>query len=731
MSTPLVGPGPRRRRLGGLQLPALLPEERPLAGRLAGALYLVGAGSAVLLLIVPGGMHERADVILPLAAVGAIWGVCCLTVVPWKTAPPVVSHLSSSMGFVIAAAVIAASGGADSPARFYFLFIAIYAACFYPRRCAWLYLAGCAIAHAMPLVYDTGAIHQGFLRELMVIVPTYAVLGGGVIAGKAHLHQLREDADRLAHEQGALRRVATSVAARRAPDEIYEMVSLEIAGLLGASASGIVRLDSVEQYTVVGSWSQKPGGRYEPGTVGEIGPGSELEQMLRTGRPVRSDHHPPGSVGAELGFLSSVIAPVHVGKRVWGALAITSDRLDGLHADAPERLSDFGDLLATAIANTEDRRKLAAQASTDPLTGLANHRTFHERLRSEVGRAQRHGRTLALALIDLDQFKEINDSEGHRIGDGILSAVADRLRQVARGEDLLARIGGDEFALLLPETGSLEALNAIERARRLVATAPVGGRRVTLSAGIADLEHAGSADDLFRLADGALYWSKAHGRDCAWIYDPAVIQELSAQERAEHLERSQALTGLRALARAIDAKDPTTRLHSERVAALACRLAENREWPGESLTALQEAALIHDVGKIGVPDAVLLKPGALNDAEYEQVKQHAALSAQIAEEVLGAEQVDWIRAHHERPDGGGYPAGLVEDQISEGAALLALADAWDVMTVSRPYSAPKTVDQALSECQNLVGRQFTAAAVAALVELHAQGLFDQLEPAKA
>jgi len=220
--------------------------------------------------------------------------------------------------------------------------------------------------------------------------------------------------------------------------------------------------------------------------------------------------------------------------------------------------------VATAIANTEDRAKLAAQATSDPLTGLLNHRVFHEHLRAEVSRTRRHGGNVSLAGIDIDHFKELNDGVCHDVGDRILSALADRLSRVVRAEDTVARIGGDEFALLLPETDRLQGLSVVERLRRLVAAEPLEGRSITLSAGICDMAVATGPESLLRLADGALYWCKAHGRDRSWIYDSEVVHDLSAQERADLLQRSQALTGLRALARAIDARDPTTRRHSER-----------------------------------------------------------------------------------------------------------------------------------------------------------------------
>ena len=359
------------------------------------------------------------------------------------------------------------------------------------------------------------------------------------------------------------------------------------------------------------------------------------------------------------------------------------------------------------------RRLLLDQALTDPLTGLPNHRHFHERLGAEVSRARRHGRPLTLALIDLDHFKQINDLAGHATGDRVLAELGARLRTGLRGEDLLARIGGDEFALLLPETTEADGHALLERVRRMLEREPlVDGIRVTISGGLCGLERASDGDGLLRLADGALYWSKEQGRNVTYVYDPETVRELSAAERLDRLQRSHALAGIRALARAIDAKDPSTREHSERVAALAARLAQARGWPGERVALLHEAALVHDVGKIGVPDAVLLKPGRLDPPEYEQVKQHAALGARMVDDILVPEQVAWIRSHHERPDGRGYPDGLTE--FPEGAALLAAADCFDVMTVARPYSGAKSEAEALAECRELVGEQFTSEAVAAL-----------------
>jgi diguanylate cyclase (GGDEF)-like protein/putative nucleotidyltransferase with HDIG domain len=526
------------------------------------------------------------------------------------------------------------------------------------------------------------------------------------------LKRAEQEVERLAAEQGALRRVATAVARQASPGELFGHVAREAAGLFGVPFGGVAKYVDVG-LEVMGSWSDGSP-RLHAGMIAPVLPGTEFDRLLE-GAPVRSEQ---SDRTAAHGYAVSITVPVQLEGRIWGGLSVAGIDPVSLPVGSEQRLADVAELLATAVANTEARVQLALQASRDALTGLANHATFHRRVETEVSRAIRHGRPLALAIIDVDHFKHINDSRGHQVGDRVLLGVAEHLNDIVRDEDLLGRIGGDEFGLLLPECTAVEAHAAVERARKLVAAEPMHGRaRVSISAGICDLTHAASAQDLLKLSDTALYWSKAHGRNVAWVYDPLIVDELSDDERQSLIQRAQALMGIRALARAIDAKDTSTREHSERVAAMSVSLAEELGWPPGRTALLHEAALIHDVGKIGTPDAVLLKPGRLTREEYEIVKGHAVLGAEIAEEVLIPEQVDWIRWHHERPDGRGYPDGLEGPRIPEGAAIIALADAWDVMVSFRPYSTPMTRDEALEECRRCAGTQFVARLVDALARV--------------
>jgi diguanylate cyclase (GGDEF)-like protein len=708
------------RRLGQLAVVEL--EERPLAGRIAGVLFLLGGITLATICLLPGVTHAHVAVLLAIAAVSGGFGAGALWVIDWLRAPSWTIPLASVAGLIAVALAETCSGGAVSPVWTDLFFVAVFAAYFYRRPLAIAYLVGCVVTQSLPLLYDARALHDQFLARLAVGAPAYIGLGCAMMYSKALLRRLRSRAEQLAAEQGSLRRVATAVVDGSSTEEIYALVSREAAALLGGGAAGLLRFDSQREATVMGSWADHPGGRYEPGTVVPVRPDSDIERVLQTLEPQRVDDHPENSPVRRLGYSSSIVTPIRVDCRVWGVLAVSSR--DVLTSYDERRLSEFAELLSTVVTSIEDRAKLAAQASTDPLTGLANHRTLQQRLGEEVARAGRHGLPLSVAVLDIDHFKQINDVGGHEAGDEMLVRVAGLLSQLTRAEDTLGRIGGDEFAWVLPEATREQALVAVERARRAIAADAPSPYRITVSAGICDTSFTSDPAQLLHLADGALYWSKAHGRNQCWLYDPEVIEEMSAQERAERLERSQTLVGLRVLASAIDAKDPATREHSERVSALAGRLARAAGWPAARVSMLEEAALVHDVGKIGVPDAILRSPGPLTAEERELLNGHAELASRILDRVLAAEQVEWVRSHQERPDGGGYPRGLLAHELSDGGALLALADAWDVLTTSPADGEPRSAAEALAECISLAGQRFTHEAIAALRQLAQDGALD-------
>jgi diguanylate cyclase (GGDEF)-like protein/PAS domain S-box-containing protein len=536
---------------------------------------------------------------------------------------------------------------------------------------------------------------------------------GGVVCGMI----LAEDVDdrvRHAAEQHALHEIAVAVAGHTAPPAVFELVANTVRDLFTADAVAVVRFHGGDG-TVVGS-APETSDFGEPGTTFTLDPDTPIGRVERTGQtwalaaeadasPMRRPH---------------AAAPISVRRRLWGALVIASADPEAISPEVSDRLERFAELVATAVASAEAWDTLAHVAAADPLTGLPNHRTFQEHLRTEVKRARRYGRELSLVLLDLDGFREINDALGHHEGDRVLAEAARRIAEQARAGELVARVGGEEFGWILPEVDAANALIAADRVRQELERRPVGNAgTVTLSAGVCSLADAEDAEGLVRLADCAVHWAKRSGRNATVRYSETTRLVLADNDTEQG--RYQSMSAIRALARAIDAKDLSTREHSERVAEVAVRLALQLGWTARRARLLRDAGLLHDVGKIGIPDQILLKPGRLTAAEYDEVKRHPALSAQIASEVLEDEQVRWVRGHHERWDGGGYPDGLADDAIPDGAQLLGLADAWDVMTTSRTYQTPRTLAEALDECRVERGAQFAPAAVDALLVLHERG----------
>ena len=275
----------------------------------------------------------------------------------------------------------------------------------------------------------------------------------------------------LASEQAALRRVATRVAAEARPEAVFAQAAEEVAGLLGVELGLVARFES-GRAVPVGWWGSTLDVPFP------LQGGGALAQVARTGLAARVDDYEAlgddavGQMVRAGGYRSGVAAPVRVGGHLWGALLAATTGDTPVGADAEARLERFTELVALAIANAETQTRLVAQAANDPLTGLPNSRTFFERLDAEIQRARRHGDPLSLVIIDLDHFKRVNDVHGHLAGDGVLVETAGRLAALARAEDTVARIGGEEFAWLLPECDAREAWLAGERARRPSPTRP-------------------------------------------------------------------------------------------------------------------------------------------------------------------------------------------------------------------------------------------------------------------
>ena len=355
-------------------------------------------------------------------------------------------------------------------------------------------------------------------------------------------------------------------------------------------------------------------------------------------------------------------------------------------------------------------RIAAKDARTDNLTGLGNHRAFQAELRERIDEAGRTSTEFSLCIVDVDDFKRINDTYGHQVGDDVLVALAEILRAARDGEAF--RLGGDEFAMFFAGdgTGAFERITEVQEA-----VAGLGLTPVTISVGIACFPgQADDADGLQRMADGALYWSKHHGKNRSFVYSPKVVRIHSAKELEWETERMARLRAAKNIVRFVDAKDPSTANHSETVSALAAAIAAQLGLDEIAVDQLALGGLLHDIGKIGIPDSLLQAPRALTAVEFETIKAHPALGYSLLEG-LGIAPIDeWVLHHHENWNGSGYPDGLSGEEIPLGARIIRVADAFEAMTSDRPYRKAQSVEYALAELRANSGRQFEPAAVAAV-----------------
>jgi diguanylate cyclase (GGDEF)-like protein len=341
-----------------------------------------------------------------------------------------------------------------------------------------------------------------------------------------------------------------------------------------------------------------------------------------------------------------------------------------------------------AIDHDRQRSALARVSRADPLTGCLNRRGFEERLEAEIDGATRHNGSLALVVLDLDHFKAVNDTHGHEAGDDLLRWTVERAGETLRPMDSIGRLGGDEFAVLVPGAGPEAAREVADRLRDAFL------ERVQVSAGVATFPADGvDRNSLHRHADADLYASK-HGRGGA--------RDLSFAS---------------ALASAVNLRMAVPDEHLSAVPHYALAIGERLGLPPAEAAMLRLAAILHDVGKVSVPDRILRKPGPLTVDEFEHVKGHPAAGAEIVAHIDGLSPVsEWIRHSHENVDGSGYPDRLRGDDIPLPSRILLVADAFDAMTSTRPYGSPFPPDMALAELHRGAGTQFDARCVAALAE---------------
>jgi diguanylate cyclase (GGDEF)-like protein/putative nucleotidyltransferase with HDIG domain len=410
-------------------------------------------------------------------------------------------------------------------------------------------------------------------------------------------------------------------------------------------------------------------------------------------------------------YLAATDAPLRFGLRGWlmtVGTGVMATVLVGLLKRRVERLIE----------------QVAETAKRDPRTGLLNGSGFEELLDRELERAQRSEGSLSVIVVDLDHFKDVNDELGHRLADERLATIAGVLEGTKRRIDVVARMSGQEFALLLPETDEHGAYVLADRLRRAIRDRfnddPLA---TTASIGLASYpKHGSSFEELFGAASQAVYAAKELGRDRSVIYNPEITANLRSAAMREDMQSEEHLAAVLVLAETLDMRDQSTARHSETVGRYARQIAAELGMGPRETERVHLAGMLHDIGKIGISDTILQKPGKLSDSEWDEMRKHPELGARILDGARLEDISAWVRAHHERPDGRGYPEGLVDDAIPIQAKILAVADSYEAMTADRVYKAGMPHDAAREELLRCAGSQFDPAVVLAFINVLSQAI---------
>ncbi|MEA2409848.1 MAG: hypothetical protein QOC77_409 [Thermoleophilaceae bacterium] len=408
----------------------------------------------------------------------------------------------------------------------------------------------------------------------------------------------------------------------------------------------------------------------------------------------------------QTGSKALIVVPIVAHGNLYGSLHVSVN-------DKPERLQPTPALLdllagvvaqtATALDNARLIETMAHQARFDNLTGLLGHRAFHEALEILLERGKGE---FTLASIDIDDFKLINDLHGHPVGDEALRRVAEALRRAVDEHDSVFRVGGEEFAVLLPARSAAEARPVAERLRQAVAKTPFT-LPLRVSVGLASWPADGEdRDTLLERADDALYAAKRAGKNR--------VVGVGEEHDAPSLKREGGRTNLLDVLRA---KDGGTVLHSARVAALAVDTGRVLGLEPDRLTVLRTAGQLHDIGELALPQNILSKPGPLDHDEMQLVRTHPLLGAELVRAWGEPAAAQFVLEHHERVDGTGYPAGLAGEAISLEGRILHAVDAVVAMTSDRPYRGAGTTEHALAELRALSGTQFDPDVVKAVEQV--------------
>lgn len=370
---------------------------------------------------------------------------------------------------------------------------------------------------------------------------------------------------------------------------------------------------------------------------------------------------------------------------------------------------------------SEHIKELQGLVNQDGLTGVYNHRFFHDALREKVISYKKENKPISMIFIDIDYFKHYNDLYGHQKGDEVLKIIGSILKNSVREDDIVARYGGEEFSIILPNTLEKDAINIAENIRYKIEKTYFEGEenqpngKITVSMGVSIYPDKAKNDvELIKSADDALYRAKFFNKNRVECYT-SILDELKNDIEERHIDL---VTSIKTLISVINAKDKYTYGHVERVVIYSKMLANKLGLDEEDKKKLIYGAYMHDIGKINIPKEVLNKRMTLTNEEWEMLKGHPLNGVEIIKPVESLRDISpLILHHHERYDGKGYPSNLKGEQIPFLARVLTVVDSFDAMTSNRPYNKRKTYDEAIDELKRCIGTQFDPVITRAFIDV--------------
>jgi diguanylate cyclase (GGDEF)-like protein/putative nucleotidyltransferase with HDIG domain len=601
---------------------------------------------------------------------------------------------------------------------------------------------------------EEGALDIGHLEMMRV-------LASQVVIAMENARLFREERSKSRH-LSLLNNISRNIIVTLNPDEMLANIATELERGLDYSHIGIGLLDYSSKEIVI----QAEAGRRKGALGRRVSlDGNVVGRVARTGQMTVVKYGSPDTPGEPVlqDSVAAIALPIVYADQLHGVLYMETDRSSEFSQEETVFLGTLADLISGALHNALTFQKAQEQAITDGLTGLKTHRFFMEALSGEWKRSTRAGRSFSLVLMDLDRFKFVNDFYGHLDGDLVLQRMAQILEQNCRRSDVIARYGGDEFVILMPETDAEQSHQLATKLRSWVSADPVlREKNVTSSFGVASFPlHGSTPQELIQVADSSMYLSKHQGgnavstadgfdeneskqwkRDVLDAYLGVTLKRLCLtgpdafveiysriKQFAKSLAETEAPTGssasmpgadssfeslppvvmetLTSLALAIDAKDQFTQGHCQKVSLYAVMIAESMGLDAREIEEIRLGAILHDVGKVGILESILRKDGPLNPEEWETMKRHAEYGAKLLEPLRGTEEIrNMVAHHHEFFDGSGYPDGLAGDRIPLGARIILIADAYETITSERTYKKASSAEEAIVEMKRYCNSHF-------------------------